>query len=399
MRGDIDVHEKRPLCVLMIGNGFTISLMRHLGLFERVNTTQLIPIDGAAHPPQYVPFEAPANAPWRELKKDEFRGNLWSPEIWPHLYAEWQQWRTANPTSDQYAFFTHLVGRSAGRARGGVLNFDGDPVGVELRFYLWQLFRYFDLTWRSEVAVVDDPARHRRWGWNFGGLRPGVLDGWDWWAALQLLCKNFQLVIVSFNYDPFIECCLGGITGFWFNPPHALQDLAEQKPRQPVLIKPHGSITWDPFTLFGPPGPHPWLSMGRNSVFAHSDWIPRLCYPRPTAPFLPDLVPPGHAGDHLWDMKSQAQPATRDALQRCDALIVCGLSAVEPDTAEISMYLQSLRPRTYTAHVDVPPRVGAETPIFNLLRERLDPGYYHFFNALEGRADRIPSHLGSAMLL
>jgi hypothetical protein len=68
-------------------------------------------------------------------------------------------------------------------------------------------------------------------------------------------------------------------------------------------------------------------------------------YPPVVPPAFPDLVPPGHSGNHLANCKTDIGQAIRLALDACNLLVVCGVSAAEPDFAELSGYFHTLNSR------------------------------------------------------
>ena len=69
-------------------------------------------------------------------------------------------------------------------------------------------------------------------------------------------------------------------------------------------------------------------------------------------PTFPDIVPPGHAGDHLGNPQTDVIHAVSRVIGDCDAFILCGLSADPPDTEEIAGYLRHLKPGVPVFHID-----------------------------------------------
>ena len=83
-----------------------------------------------------------------------------------------------------------------------------------------------------------------------------------------------------------------------------------------------------------------WLDSSAHITLRGIHWTPLIGWPLDNMPILlPDLVPPGHSELHLLDTVTDVVPAINQSIHECDALILCGLSAREPDTEEVSGYL------------------------------------------------------------
>jgi hypothetical protein len=119
-------------------------------------------------------------------------------------------------------------------------------------------------------------------------------------------------------------------------------------------------------------GQNPWLSQITNINIGN---IPQGTSEYPVTNrcvLVPDLVPPGHNEKHLIDMDTDVFPAIIQAIAQCDALILCGLRAGEPDTPEVERYLSHLRDGTPAIHVDL----CLDTPAGAMLK-RYSPSGYH----------------------
>jgi len=133
-----------------------------------------------------------------------------------------------------------------------------------------------------------------------------------------------------------------------------MADLKQRKPGWPLLLKPHGSISYDRLgglilIGFG----NTWLDPSAHMTLRCVHGTPLIGWPLDNMPILlPDLVPPGHSELHLLDTVTDVVPAINQSIRECDALILCGLSAREPDTEEVKRYLSNLEIGTPVVHVD-----------------------------------------------
>ena len=340
-------------CVLMVGNGFSISLLRATGMSGKIALGSILPPDNSA---RYLPFV-----------DDGFNERpLWDEAIWPLLWKEYHSWETlTDSTTDLYAFFGHLADTRSqfitNRAAKSIEIENFQHITYELRYYLWQLFRYYENIWTTGF------------GWR-------NVETWEWWMPIKYLASNVNLTVISFNYDCFFDSTLyfqGQYSvinppgRLLFHPKKCVEILRDRRPGDVALFKPHGSMMRSPYAGISF-GQNPWLS--RITKFEASDISQgRTEYPVTNrCIFVPDLVPPGHNEKHLIDMDTDVFPAINQAINQCDALILCGLRAGEPDTPEVERYLSNLRDGTLAFHVDL----NLDTPAGAILK-RYSPTGYH----------------------
>ena len=340
-------------CVLVVGNGFSISLLHATDLSDRIVLGSILPPDESV---RYLPFQA-----------DRFDERpLWDQAIWPLLWKEYHLWKNSpNSSTEPWAFFGHLA-----RTHTCIINKppeksikieDFRHVTYELRYYLWQLFRYYEQIWTA-------------------GLGRRQVEAWDWWRPLRYLASNTNLTVISFNYDCFFDSTLyfRGQYGvidkpgrFLFHPKKCCEMLGTRQPGDVVLLKPHGSMMWEPYSGVSF-GQNPWISQCTDINIREVKQGRREYPVTNRCVLVPDLVPPGHNEKHLIDMDTDVFQAVPQAIAQCDALVLCGLRAGEPDTAEVERYLSELRDGTPAFHFDR----CLDTPAGDMLK-RYSPSGYH----------------------
>lgn len=339
-------------CVLMVGNGFSISLLKETNLWVKIPIGSLLPPDESV---QYLPF-----------LDDRFAERpLWDEIIWPRLWSEYHLWKASGRGSNKpYDFFAHLA-RTHTKVfthptSKSIQILDFADITYELRYYLWQMFRYFDKVWCEEA------------GWR-------KVNHWSWYNPLKRLAVESNLTIISFNYDCFLDSTFYFQSEFriidapgrlLYHPKRCCELLGIRQPRDVVLLKPHGSMMRVPYAGISF-GQNPWLwHMSKFHIKSIAQG--RTEYPvRNRCGLPPGLVPPGHNEKHLIDMDTDVVPAIGQTIRECDAFILCGLSAGEPDTAEVEKYLSNLRSGTPTIHVDL----CHDTPAADLLKRYSPSGY------------------------
>ena len=314
--------------VLILGNGFSLDMLEKAKLQSSISLTQMIPPSDDV---KYLRFAM-----------DRFTERpLWDREIWPITFDLFE-----HVGGDQWPFFTHLADNIsrvlADPATDTITIPHSIGEALELRFYLWQLFRYNDAVWR----------RHE--GWN-------ALTDWQWKRVLRKLIAEHELTIISFNYDIMFESlCLSGVdaivdTGkrFLYNPSNCMAELWRRKPGWPLLLKPHGSLSYDRLGTMLIGCGNTWLDPSAHITLRGIHGTPRFGWPLDNMPILlPDLVPPGHSELHRLETATDVVLAINQSIHECDALILCGLSAREPDTKEVRQYLSNLKTGTPVIHVD-----------------------------------------------
>jgi len=349
-----------PRLVLVIDDGFSRSFLHAHGLADQAVTGYLLPPPDSA---MYLPGE-----------HDNFtRRPLRLTEQFPRLADSWNKFCDSNPrlTSPREKFRSFCREREseAGSSdRNGPL--EGtcfyDTVDVQFRFYLWFLFKWYN-------GLIDRAIRN-----DFNA-------NWPWNAGLKKLAIVFDLAVISFNYDLVCERSLDRYsTGVNQN----MQALRMKWLFQPAVIKPHGSIALSigQKGLDRMWGDNPWLG---DAVLSASDLGVRFDPSLIRNPFAPDIVPPGHAGKHLWNFRSDATDAAHEAIRSADAVLVCGLSGDEPDTAEVDQLLSQMQGRVPAYQIDL--EDGRERPTTKALKRF--SGEFQFFEARERGVERAISEI------
>jgi hypothetical protein len=326
--------DPRPKCTLVLGDGFTRDFLQSQGLIDVVKSS--VP----AH------FKS-----WPELRYYVTKGdarftdgdaNFWESAKWPRLFAEWAR---INP-GDVSDFYTELAKNGINPDRAARRwSVDSKSVAYELRCYLWHLFRSWDRVIQQRLTAA------------------GHLAPWHWMNVLRLLLAEYRLTVVSFNYDRVFEAAyMASASGGWTccGILHKLcfesHAFAETAPANTVhLIKVHGGIDINFLTgqekIVGPRAT-PWLddpfTLERNVVFGNRPiYNPAL----DVMPLIPELVPPGHQGDHLCSPEWAATDLAKAYLAEGDLTIFCGLSAAEPDTQEVKDLVSMISPASFIIQV------------------------------------------------
>jgi hypothetical protein len=331
--------DPRPPCVLVLGDGFTQDFLHAHELTHVVNcgVPNHFPLPESV---RYLPVKG-------EKPEDEMP--LWTPELWPRLFAAWEAYGAA----DVYGFYQSLAKTKFNPERlRNSWAFDTRSLPYELRCYLWHLFRHFQ---RAGEAELQKRQQTRR---------PG---DWPWIELLWLLLIEFRLSVVSFNYDNWTESVLNWISSASAKGlPHPvvrcafdLQSMhwrAIQHPANTVLInKVHGSLVVSAKVPFigNAYSPRPWVQ-GQPIVFAYNyftDVTEVFDFDLEHFPLVPDLVPPGHPGDDLCNPIANAVGRAREQLYEAQLVVFCGLSAVEPDTDEVRSLVQNIRSDATVIHM------------------------------------------------
>lgn len=341
-------------CVLVVGNGLSIGLLNSVGLSDKIKLTTLLPPDPSAI---YIPF-----------MDDRFRQRpLWDQEIWPRLWSEYYAWKSSpNGTNNIYDFFTFLANTQTllftDASSNSIKIKEFSHITFELRYYLWQLFRYHDRIWNDNT------------GWR-------LVDKWDWRDVLKRLRADYNLTIISFNYDCFLDSTLyiqgpfGVIPApnqLLYHPKRCMEIFQIRKPGDVMLLKPHGSMMYNPYGGLISIGQNPWIDQIEDCEWSDLRGPGRRQYPVSDQCLLvPDLVPPGHNEKHLIDLDTDVVPAINSSISECDVLILCGLRAAEPDKAEVDRYLSNLRYGTPILHVDI----NRDNPAGKILKKYSPTGY------------------------
>lgn len=176
--------------------------------------------------------------------------------------------------------------------------------------------------------------------------RPAV--DWAWAHLLADLTTHYRLSVVSYNYEFLLERLLMQMNlAVLSNPQHHLLDWTWRLQREVPVFKPHGSIFHKTLGLIA--GSNLWLKKIRlqeccSNLFSRFE-------PPAACPSYPDLVPPGHAKEHLANFETDVASAIECAIVDADFVVLCGLSAAAPDTDELDGYLSLLGGRRAAVHV------------------------------------------------
>ncbi|MCC7388264.1 MAG: hypothetical protein IT431_05805 [Phycisphaerales bacterium] len=204
----------------------------------------------------------------------------------------------------------------------GKFSLDLDSLPYELRVYLWAIYASYDRM--AYCTFWRDPGR---------------------WPSLKVwrhVLGAFRTTLISYNYECLAEYATAACGYHPVNEPdrNVLQVL-DAFPSEVPVIKPHGSIThYSPGGLWFETADH-WRNRLRlldctSDPFASSAWPPTAM------PVLPDLVPPGHAGDRLCNPQTDVHQAIRSALGDSDLVVVWGLSGNPPDDMEVRSHFRSI---------------------------------------------------------
>ncbi len=308
----------------MIGNGFSQSLVEHLNLSKRIITSPLLPLPTSI---QYLPFE-----------NDRYPMQpIWSKNLFPLLWDYYKDFGMRCST-DEIAFKI-MCQRFADEERHclmtlknrGEFSIGGGLIfGYQLRAYLFNLFRGYD-------NILINTVRHNE----------DIFWQWGWLVVLKSLFKHYEVKIISFNYDCIVENVIQ-LLGYVFDEPM----LDYRYDNAISIYKPHGSISHSSAMGFDL-GNKKWLAESTISNCVSSPFVINN-YPPSKYPTIPDLVPPGFAGSHLINPFLDFSKDLGDIISACESLILCGLSAAQPDTFEIKGYLANLEKNTPVIHVGLP---------------------------------------------
>lgn len=328
--------DRRPRCVVVLGDGFTQGFLSHFGL------SAVVPSRIGAH------FPASANKPYLSLPGDRFGPGpspLWDHAKWPLLMREWDRYGQPN---NPYGFYQFCAGeRINPDLAAGLWTFRTSTLAYQLRAYLWHYFVSF------AVGVHCEFQAH-----NFRQ------QSWRWARILKLLDLDFRLSVITFNYDLVCHNVLWEVleTNRLWSSVEMAQPPLDEWPRGTVpLLQAHGGINqflaFPPMFARHPTSANPWLedfvcqgnlSAGSITKFGtpHTDGFNYF-------PLALSLVPPGHQGDDVCDPHSGVTAMSTALLAVADTVIFCGLSASPPDTAEVAGLVNAIRARALTVQVGI----------------------------------------------
>ncbi|RYY73613.1 MAG: hypothetical protein EOO52_16495 [Gammaproteobacteria bacterium] len=319
--------DPRPRCSLILGDGFTQGFLASQGIKDRI----LLSVDNHFPPPE--------NTMYIPVRDDVFeKSKLWDAKKWPNLYSFWESIGKLNGRDFYLALHKAEINP---HKNIGKLSYDTGSIGFELRCYLWHLFR-------SKNYEMKELLQNN--GVN--------LQSWEWFKPFKILLSEFALGVATFNYDLIVEDILHQV--FFKNVIfHDLssEDEFSRRPADSIaLYKIHGSISYyintgmSSIIQLGPKS-NPWLVNAKyhfNTIGnANLDVDPRV----ESFPEFPDIVPPGHLGDDKLNPQSVVLPLSKCHIKASCLVIICGLSAEEPDTDEVRGLVEEINLDAVVIHV------------------------------------------------
>ena len=310
--------DPRPRCSLIVGDGFSQSFLAAQNLRDEIRWS----IDNH--------FPPPGSVRYFPVIEDQFQlSPIWERQKWPRLYDLWENIGRPQGRDFYLSLPKDIVNPSRPLEK---LTYNTASLAFELRCYLWHLFRSHHYT------LVSPPCGEK--------IR---FDKWEWMLPFMLFISEFALGVVSFNYDLLVELFLMNAFG-WIVCHYDLRSEGEynQRPADSVaMYKLHGSISYYLDTgmrMFTGKVPNPWLE---NSSFGMNDVpnpILNLNLEMKEFPEFPDLVPPGHYGDDKIAPVSRSKALSKVHIGQSRLVVFCGLSAEEPDTAEVKELVDAIDP-------------------------------------------------------
>lgn len=322
--------------VFIAGDGFSISFRRHLGIGDAILTRYLIP------PPPNIIFRP-------RHEGDPSIGPLWREDVFPDLFVKWEErtrdLRIADPFERYWDFIRYMTAIPPPRMpeEDGTFTFVTMGSHAELRSYIWHLFTEYDL-------VIRD-ALFNRLGENEDvEAIQDFYHNWEWGAVIHRINSEFECSYISYNYDLILERVLSAL-GFTIISPTSKEQFPGIASRETLVLKPHGSINF--YTDFGlyQPKTEPLHNFALyTKIKGFSTW-PRADY-QEIRPSIFDVVPPGHWGPgHITNPFFNIDDLCRDVIASADVIILCGLSAADPDTPEIDALLSHAAKGSLAIHV------------------------------------------------
>ena len=358
--------DGRPRSVVFVGNGFSASYVGHVLGDPYKSGFNDVPGPG---PAQYLPSE-----------NDRFeRSSLWDREKFPLLHSAMEE-SVCNGRSRRDAWTS--VCASAAVSAPFIQQYENQPMieatggslGMELRAYLWHLFKYYAHDCHARISETNPVP------WRFERL-------------LTSLLRFTRSTWVSFNYDKWLEdrlrfdCSQAKLGAPVLPTQDCLGHLIGRIPNAPVVLKPHGCVHHYAPAGFGG-SPNWWLDEGRF-IWGDGDvFVDIVDFPNSIPP-IPTLVPRGHAGEiHLADPMSDVQQAIPLAVSDCEILIVFGFSAAPPDDDEFKRYLSNMKEGTIAVHVGR--AWDRDNEAARLLRQAIPSQRYQFVDSeTEGAYEAI----------
>jgi hypothetical protein len=346
----------RPRAVVFIGNGFTIGLSHELDIFDWHDTTSLLPPAG--------------KLAWIQEASIAEDFPLWNERRYPELLDHWKKFEKRDDFSSPSSFGAFCESLANERA---FESFHGGEAGrhtlshsrsapLQLRRYLWHALRALTNRFQTALSAAGDGSNP----WPFPLLR--ATSRWPLAIALRQLAELWDLTIVSFNYEHYLEqmlqahgCSCQCLRLSDFRSPEPLQVGSFR------VIHPHGELA----TQVPAPGgcaigfDDSVFGMQALTVFRHIDLgqceLDFSFPPKLPCPDLPDLVPPGHDDSHILGARSRNRAAIQWFVKHADVIGTIGFSAQRPDDQEFTDYLEARRPGVTTFWIGRQPENGRES--------------------------------------
>jgi len=312
--------DPRDRCTLVIGDGFTRSFLNS----QSIPNIYSCSIEGH--------FREKENLLYVPVEGDRFeKGVLWEQNKWPRLFELWSDFGVDDPRE----FYDSIAKAYINPDKSiGAITYSTASVGFELRCYLWHLFR----------------SQH------YYLFREGVkynVSNWEWYEPLRILMSEYALGVANFNYDLIAEHIIGGLNHAVNIVAHELGGVDRYKHRpcdSIALYKLHGAISYYYETGQGSCA-NPWLVDARYSRNQVVNPHLNIDVDMRNFPEFPDIVPPGHYGADKIVPDSNVSVLCKDHISNSSLVIFCGLSAEEPDTAEVRDLIQQISSESRVIHV------------------------------------------------
>lgn len=341
------IDDTRRRCTLVLGDGFTQSLLTHVGL-----------VDSA---PSIVKkhFPAPDDKLYHPTTGDTFGSapaRFWDPHKWPLLSRAWSDFGSTNA----WEFYRSLSHERINASLPGGWAFDTASLGYQLRAYLWHYFVSLDAEVMAESRA---------------GKLHDVGTTWPWAILVQLLDLDFRLSVISFNYDMFFERLFKGLIRGQLvgTVENNLMPLEQNSLGSVILLKPHGGINQflTKPARYVRASANPWLDdisvLNDASNAALTQFHEPLVAPFDFFPLTPSIVPPGHLGDNICNPFSQVPALGCELVNSAHIVIFCGLSARDPDTKEVAKLVSSIKQNALVVHVGRSAHMDHENDLARLI--------------------------------
>ncbi len=296
---------------LVLGNGFTIDLLKHIGHIDKIDVANL--------------FKQGAEVPWPVTGNRGFLSFKHCPNLWS---------LGARPTMNQVDsslliedIITCANIDASKRKVGGTLNPNNiyGKAYKELIEYLRHLFVYYD----QSISDIPD----------------SILE-WSWYKIIKskLESSDFsEITIVSYNYDCWLERIFDK-----FSIPFRISSIdGNDHTKKVTLIKPHGSISFIHKEA---------LDLASYSIRYDSD-LSDGSMGDFTAQYstlarnhlVTALIPPAGESDrfkHTWSTQLRMDATSRaSTMTSLDEIIICGMSYWHVDRIELDELFNRFDPQ------------------------------------------------------